>query len=128
MVCSKDFGALGEREYGWQPDAAPQLDGVSTRKGAFREVTGQREATRPEFGPVREPSSRSKSSSQIRSSAETGWVMRYVLLPTSTVDSASPVRPRRWARSLSRISQRRAGAASWDARSSRSAAARAAML
>jgi hypothetical protein len=55
VVCSKDFGTLGEREYGGQPDAAPQLDGVSTRKGAFREVTCQREAARPEFGPVREP-------------------------------------------------------------------------
>jgi hypothetical protein len=55
VVCSKDFGTLGEREYGGQPDAAPQLDGVSTRKVAFREVTGQREAARPEFGPVREP-------------------------------------------------------------------------
>jgi hypothetical protein len=55
VVCSEDFGALVEREYGGQPDAAPQLDGVSTRKVAFREVTGQREAARPEFGPVREP-------------------------------------------------------------------------
>jgi hypothetical protein len=46
---------LGERENGGQPDAAPQLDGVSTRKVVFREVTGQREAAWPQFGPVREP-------------------------------------------------------------------------
>jgi len=47
--------AAGEREHGGQPDAAPQLDGADAGKVAFREVTGQREGARPEFGPVREP-------------------------------------------------------------------------
>jgi hypothetical protein len=58
--------------------------------------------------------------------------MRYVTLPTSTVDAVRPVRPRRWVLSLSRVGrkvgQRPAGVGSWAARSSSSAAARDAML
>src|SRR5215204_742349 len=47
VVRSKDFGALGEREYGGQPDAAPQLDNARTPKIAFREVARQRDGARP---------------------------------------------------------------------------------
>jgi hypothetical protein len=36
VVRSKDFGALGERKYGGQPDAAPQLDNARTPKVSFR--------------------------------------------------------------------------------------------
>jgi hypothetical protein len=55
VVCSNDFGPLGEREYGGQPDAAPQFDGVNTRKIASREVAGQGDSAGPQFGPVRKP-------------------------------------------------------------------------
>ena len=55
VVRSKDIGALGEREYCGQPDAAPQFDNACIPKISFRYVACQREATRPEFGPVREP-------------------------------------------------------------------------
>jgi hypothetical protein len=36
MVRSKDIGALGEREYGGQPDTAPQFDNERTPKISFR--------------------------------------------------------------------------------------------
>ena len=36
MVRSKDIGALGEREYGGQPDATPQLDNARIPKFSFR--------------------------------------------------------------------------------------------
>ncbi len=47
VVRSKDFGALGEREYGGQSDAAPQLDNACTPKIAFREVARQRDGAGP---------------------------------------------------------------------------------
>jgi hypothetical protein len=47
VVRSKDFGALGEREYGGQSDAAPQLDNARTPKIAFGEVACQRDGTGP---------------------------------------------------------------------------------
>src|SRR3712207_1807934 len=47
-------------------------------------------------------SSRAKSSSSIRASAEAGCRIRYVFSPTSTTDSNSPVRPPRCAWSASR--------------------------
>jgi hypothetical protein len=36
VIRSKDIGALGERDYGGQPDAAPQLDNARTPKISFR--------------------------------------------------------------------------------------------
>jgi hypothetical protein len=36
VVRSKDIGALGERDYGGQPDAAPQLDNAPIPKISFR--------------------------------------------------------------------------------------------
>src|SRR5829696_5492574 len=36
VVGSKDIGALGEREYGGQPDTAPQFDNECTPKISFR--------------------------------------------------------------------------------------------
>jgi hypothetical protein len=36
VVRSKDIGALGEREYGGQPDTAPQFDNERTPKISFR--------------------------------------------------------------------------------------------
>src|SRR5829696_3517422 len=47
VVRSKDIGALVEREYGGQPDAAPQLDNACIPKISFREVARQRDGARP---------------------------------------------------------------------------------
>ncbi len=47
VVRSEDFGALGEREYGGQPDAAPQLDNALAPKISSREVACQRDGAGP---------------------------------------------------------------------------------
>jgi hypothetical protein len=47
VVRSKDFGAVGERKYGWQPDAAPQLDNALAPKISLREVARQGDGAGP---------------------------------------------------------------------------------
>jgi hypothetical protein len=53
VVRREDFCAAGEGGDGWKSHTAPEFDGSGTRNVEGREVTGQDEGARPEFGPVR---------------------------------------------------------------------------
>ncbi len=52
MVRGEYRCAVGERDDGGQPDAAPEFDGAGIRKVPFRELARQGEGARPELGPV----------------------------------------------------------------------------
>jgi hypothetical protein len=47
VVRSEDIGATGEREYGGQPDAAPQLDNALTPEISYSQVACQRDGAGP---------------------------------------------------------------------------------
>lgn len=54
VVCGEDRRAAGEGGDGRQSYSATEFDGAGTGEVVFREVSGQGEGARPEFGPVGE--------------------------------------------------------------------------
>jgi hypothetical protein len=124
-------GAAGEGDDGRQPDATPEFDGADTSEIACREVAGQSEGAGPEFGPVGKP----------LIAVEVGLVdqviRRYGMCDavgcvTDFDGRCGQIRAAAQVGSESiqgrKVSQRPAGVGSWAVRSSRSAAARDAML
>jgi hypothetical protein len=132
VVCRQHRCTAVERNESRQPDAASQLDDSCPIKVAFREVSRQGEGARPQLGPVREPFvavevifvdqvvRRDGVRDAVRCVADLDGGFGQ---PGTSAEVGSQSKGVR-----GRIYQRPAGAASWAARSSRSAAARAAML
>jgi hypothetical protein len=121
-------GAPGERDDGWQPYAATQLDGASTSQVASRKMSGQGEGAGPELGPVGEPFVAVEVFlvDQVVRRDGMDEAVRAVFDPDGGF--GQPRAAAEMGVEPKGVRQRPAGAAWWAARSSRSAAARDAML
>ena len=124
-------GAAGECDDGGEPDAASELDGAGTSKVAFREVARQGEGARPEFGPVGKPFVAVEVffvDQVVRRDGMRDAVSYVAYLDGRCGQTRAAAQVGSESIQGRKVGQRPAGVGSWATRSSRSAAARDAML